>query len=299
MRKFLSCVVLCFVFAALAARADTLKLANGSTLTGDILKSDDNGLMVHAEGDTYTNIAWGRLSQETLRTISADPKIKVFADPFIEPTETERPPAQIQVNPTVRLDRPAHPSVILGVVTSPLGLFILLVIYGANLFAAYEISLVKARTPAQVMGVSAILPIIGPIIFVYLPMYVEKTPEELAEEQPFPEGEATPEQIQVVELAQAEEHKEKEKKLEPQIFPRGKYTFNKRFVETKFANFSGVPKGEALKYTMEVKTSKDQFAVDQIMQISNTDVMFDTAGRGQLTVQLADIQEIKLNPKKA
>src|SRR5579863_7018488 len=159
----------CLVFVAPAAKAETLKFTDGSTLTGDIVKPDDNGLMVHAAGDVFTNIAWARLSQDTLKELSADPKIKQFADPFIEPTETVNPAAQIQVNPTVRLERPAHPSVILGLVTSPLGLFILLVIYGANLFAAFEIALVKARAIAQVMGVAAILPIIGPIIFLYLP----------------------------------------------------------------------------------------------------------------------------------
>jgi hypothetical protein len=288
----------CFVFAALAARAETLKFTDGGTLTGEIVKPDNSGLMFHAEGDVYTNIAWARLSQDTLKEISSDPKVKDFADPFIEPSGTVNAAAPIQLNPVTRIERPAHPSLILGMVTSPLGLFILLVLYGANLFAAFEISRVKARTPAQVMGVSAILPVIGPCIFLYLPMHEEKTPEQLAEEQPFPEGEQTPEQIQVVEHARAEAGQQ-EKKLEPQIFARGKFTFNKRFVETKFANYMGVPKGEALKYAMEMKTSQGVFVVDQIMQVSATDVLLDVAGRGQLTVQLSDIQEVKLNPKKA
>lgn len=288
----------CFVSAALAVGAVTLKFTDGGSVTGDIVKPDDSGLMIHAEGDVYTNIAWARLSQDTLKEISSDPKVKAFADPFIEPTQTVNPAPPIQLNPVSRIERPEHPSLIGGIVTSPLGLLILLVLYGANLFAAFEISIVKARPAAQVMGVAAILPVIGPIIFLYLPMHVEKTPEEILAEQPFPEGEQSPEQIQVVEHAR-EASGQVEKKLEPQIFPRGKFTFNKRFIETKFAAFIGVPKGEALKYTMEVKTAKDHFIVDQIMQVSATDVLFDTAGRGQLTVPLGDIQEVKLNPKKA
>lgn len=303
MRKFLLTLFFCFISAALAFGAVTLKLTDGGTLTGDIVKPDQSGLMFHGEGDLYTNIAWARLSQDTLKDISSDPKVKAFADLFIEPTVSPAP--QIQLKPVDRIERPEHPSLIVGIVTSPLGLFLLLLIYGANLFAAFEISLVKARPAAQVMGVAAILPIIGPVIFLYLPMHVEKTPEQILEEQPFPEGEQSPEQIQIVAhgdggaAAGGAAAAPAEKKLEPQIFPRGKFTFNKRFLETKFANFIGVPKGEALKYTMEVKTSKDQFAVDQIMQISAADVLLDTAGRGQITIALADIQEIKLNPKKA
>ena len=306
MRKFLLTFVFCLVSAVLALGAVTLKFTDGGTLTGDIVKPDDSGLMFHGDGDVYTNIVWGRLSQGTLKELSAsDSKIKVFADPFIEPTMAENPPPQIPMKAVDRIERPAHPSVIGGIISSPLGLFILLVIYGANLFAAFEISIVKARPAAQVMGVSAILPIIGPSIFLYLPMHVEKTPEELLEEQPFPEGEQPPEQIQIVGHSgdagetPAAAAAPAAKKLEPQIFPRGKFTFNKRFVETKFASFIGVPKGEALKYTMEVKTSKDQYVVDQIMQVSVADVLLDTAGKGQITVALSDIQEIKLNPKKA
>ncbi len=297
MRKFLLIFGFCLVVAAWANAAQTLKLTDGSSFTGDIVKADDNGLMIHGEGDVYTNVAWARLSQDTLKEISSDPKIKVFADPFIEPSQTQNPAAQVKLVPATRIERPAHPSVIAGIVTSPLGLFILLVLYGANLFAAYEISLVKARPPAQVMGVAAILPIIGPIIFLYQPMLVVKTAEEILEEQPFPEGEAPPEQIQIVEHGTGAPPPEK--KLEPMIFPRGKFTFNKRFIETKFANFMGAPKGEALKYSMEIKTLKEQYNVDQIMQVTATDVLLDTAGRGQVTVALADIQEVKLNPKKA
>lgn len=287
----------CFVSVALAFGAVTIKFSGGGSLTGDIVKADDNGLMFHGEGDVYTNVAWARLSQDTLKEISSDPKVKVFADPFIEPVQTQNPAAKIELRPVTRIERPANPSVILGFITSPVGLFILLVLYGANLFAAYEISLVKARPPAQVMGVAAILPVIGPIIFLYLPMFVQKTEEEILAEQPFPEGEQTPEQIQIV--SHGTGAPPVEKKAEPILFPRGKFTFNKRFIETKFANYMGVPKGEALKYTMEVKTLKDHFTVDQIMQVTPTDVLLDTAGRGQITIALADIQEVKLNPKKA
>jgi len=72
-----------------------------------------------------------------------------------------------------------------------------------------------------------------------------------------------------------------------------------RIVETKFAGYIGVPKGDALKNTMELKTSKGVFTVERIAQVEATEVIFETVQSGQITVPLADIQEIKLILKPA
>jgi len=287
----------CFFAVSLASRADTVTLTDGTSLSGDILKFDGNGLMLRLPDDNYTNLEWGRFSQDSLKQLSQNPKIAQFVDPFIEPTEPERPAqAEITAKPVSRLERPAHPSLIAGFVESPVGLFILLVLYAANLVAAFEIALFKLRKPGEVMGLSAILPLIGPIIFLAMP---EKTdaPEEAApmEAVTAPSGSTQnpQEEIPIVEVTR----KTEEKKPESQIFPRGKFTFNKRFVETKFADFIGVARGDALNFTMEVKTLKEQLAVERIMQLTPAEVIFETVQRGQVTVLLTDIQEIRLNPK--
>ena len=302
MRKilFLLSLVLFVAFGALAA--ETLTLTDGATFTGEIVKTDDNGLMLRLPGDTYaaTNLLWSRLSQASLKQLVANPKIKPFAEVFIEPDASQRPAKPgIQINPVTRLTRPENPSLIGGLLGSPLGLFLLLVVYVANLYAAYEVALVRARPVAQVIGLSAVLPIIGPAVFLAMPIKVEAPPEE--KEFAAPAGTAgaaaqrTPEEIQIVE---ASWHKE-EKKPEPQIFARGKFTFNKRFVETKFAGYIGEPKGDALKFSMEVKTATQHFAVEHILQVAATDVMLETVASGQVTVALNDILEIKLIPKTA
>jgi ribosome maturation factor RimP len=48
-----------------------------------------------------------------------------------------------------------------------------------------------------------------------------------------------------------------------------------------------------------VKTASAQFAVGRIMQVSATEVIFETAQPAQVTVPLNDILEIKLTPKTA
>lgn len=284
-----------------AARAETVTMTDGSSFTGDIVKFDANGMMLRM-GDTYTNLMWGRFSQDSLKQLaSSNPKIAAAVDVFIVPEPAHHTKQkEIKVNPVKRLQHPEHPSLFGGLFGSGLGLFILLALYAANLYAAYEISIIRARPAAQVMGVSAILPVIGPVIFLWMPMKQEAhPPEELepAVAAAETEGEHVPaaEEVQVVDAS----WKAEEKKPEPQIFARGKFTFNKRFLETKFAAYIGTPKGDALKASMELKTSKGQFAVERITMVTATEAIFETTSDGQISVPFLDIQEIKLIPKTA
>ncbi len=298
MRKLLFIISFLFAVAGGVRAAETVTLTDGTTQTGDIVKFDDNGLMLRGDNDAYNNVPWGKLSQDSLKHLANNPKLKPLVEVFIEPDTAARPAkADITVNPVTRLERPTNPSLFGGLFGSPVGLFILLVLYGANLFAAYEISIVRARPAVQVLGLSAILPIIGPVVFLILPMKVEAPPEEVHFAPPAGTADAaaarTPEEIQIVEASWQKE----EKKPEPQIFARGKFTFNKRFVETKFAGFFGEPKGDALKFSMEVKTAAAHFAVDRIMRVEGTDVILETTQPAQVTVALNDILEIKLTPK--
>lgn len=273
-------------------------MTDGSSFSGDIVKFDANGLLLRM-GDNYTNLMWGRFSQESLKQLASNPKIAQLVDVFIVPDESQRPAKpEIHVKSVDRLERPANPSLFGGLLGSWLGRIILLLLYAANLYAAYEVSIIRARPAAQVMGLSAVLPLIGPIIFLWMPIKREAPPaEELEPLVPAVAGEtpAAADDIQIVDAS----WKKEEKKPETQVFARGKFTFNKRFIETKFAGFIGTHKGDALKYTMEARTPKQQFGVERIMLVSATEVIFETVQHGQVTVPLADIQEIKLIPKPA
>jgi hypothetical protein len=50
---------------------------------------------------------------------------------------------------------------------------------------------------------------------------------------------------------------------------------------------------------MELKTMKETFAVDRILQVAMTELVLETVQRKQVKVLLTDIQEIKLIPKAA
>jgi len=299
-RKLLFIFSLVLAVAGGAMAATTVTLTDGSTQAGDIVKFNDNGLMLRTAADTYTNVSWGQMSQESLKQLAENPKIRPLVEVFFEPDASARPAkAEIKTGPVTRMERPAQPSLFGGLAGSPVGLFLLLVLYAANLYAGYEISIIRARPAVQVIGLAAVLPIIGPVVFLALPMKVEAPVEEVHFAAPAGTAEAaaerTPEEIQIIEASWRTE----EKKPEAQVFARGKFTFNKRFVETKFAGFIGEPKGDALKFSMEVKTAAALFAVERIMQVAATDVIFETTQPAQVTVPLNDILEIKLTPKPA
>ena len=59
-----------------AVRADTFALADGTSLTGDVVKSGDTGIMLRMADDSYTNLSWAQFSQASLKQLSATPKIE-------------------------------------------------------------------------------------------------------------------------------------------------------------------------------------------------------------------------------
>ena len=205
---------------------------------------------------------------------------------------------------------PENPSIIGGLFHSSLGLFLLFAIYVANLYAAYEVALVRGKPLAAVLGLSAVLPIVGPVIFLSQKMGPAASEAESAEAMP-PDGgpapgspgastaaagAAAPDDIQIVSASW--QPSQEEKKLHPQVFAHGELTLNKRFIETKFANYLGEPKGDAMNYTLELKSMKETFLVESIKQVTQTEMILETA-HGQVTVPFSDIMEIKLNPKPA
>ncbi len=279
-----------------AIGAESLTLVDGATLSGDIVKFDDNGLLLRVSGEVYTNIPWGRLSQASLKQLTANPKLKPLVEVFIEPDPSQRPPPkEIKINPVTRLTIPEHPSLLGGLVGSPVGLGILLVLYLANLFAAFEVAVFRARSPGQVIGISALLPIIGPVVFLAMPMKMDAPAAAEGEGDPAGANAKPEDEIKIVDASWKQEEK---KEAKPQVFARGKFTFNKRFIETKFAGFIGTLKGEGTTFTMEVRTTKQLFPVTRIAQVTATEVIFETGQSGQVIVPFADIQEVTLTPKK-
>lgn len=289
----------------LSASAETYSLADGTALVGDIVSFDDIGVKFRMGDGSYSDrFAWTKFSQDGLKTLSNNPKIKPLVEPFIEIPPSARPQKpEVKVRDVTHLEVPPSQLLLGALFSSSVGLLALLLIYAANIYAGFEIAVVRARPKALVMGVAAALPILGPIIFLLMPVRMEATTVEVPVEgdpatfavpgQPSATGE--------MQVTAGAFHPPAASPAAGQIFQRGQFTFNRRFFETKFSGFFGVVRHGADKdMVLFVKTGRGQYQVERITRIAASDVHLEVMlgeVQQEVMVPFADIQEILLKPK--
>ena len=300
---------LCGLLAAVGA--DTFTLTDGTSVTGDVISYNDNGIVFRLDVDKYSpRVPWTKFSQDALKQLSKNPKIWPLAEPFIEtvPAMERTKKAEVKVHEVSRLELPPKQSLFGALFSSSVGLVTLMLIYAANIFAGYEIAVVRSRPIALVMGMAVVLPILGPIIFLALPVRVE--PIQAAAPQPaaaphtfaVPGGVAQPvaSGIQIVEASWQKDSPAAGPGA-PQIFQRGQFTFNRRFFETKFAGFFSMIRRESEKnLVLTVKTGRALFVVERISRIATNDMHVEIAkgaGKQEVMVSFAEIVEVQLKPK--
>lgn len=304
------------------ARADTYQLNDGTSVTGDVISFNDDGIIFRTGDDKYTDrILWTKFSQDALKLLAKNPKLKDYAEPFIE---TPPPPPrqfQVRVHGVSRLELPPKQSVIGALFSSFTGVILLLLVWAANIYAGFEIAIFRARPIGMVTGLAAVLPIVGPIIFLSMPTKVEggATEEDMqmetgappaataaahatAGQTAPPEGEAPPASGEGLHMVAA--GRQAAAALpETQVFQRGQFTFNRRFFETKFSAFFGIARHGASKdMVLVVKTPRAQHVAERITRIAANDVHFEVvagAARQEVMVPFGEIQEIQLKHKDA
>jgi hypothetical protein len=324
-------IVICGLLAG-AARADTFQLSDGSTLTGDVVSGNENGLQLRLGENSYTNVPWVQFTQDELKKFASDPslqkfKLSAFVTPFIEITAEERR-QKTDVGPLKEVPRLKHPAVSSffgAMLASPLGFFVLLLLYAAGIYAAYEVAIFRRRPRGLVCGLAAIpgLGFLSPIIFMSLPAY--KPPAEAEEVYPaetpaapaaapaytVPGTPATAPAVQSAAAAPGETHGLKLAGTpisgppptlpQPQIFQRGAFMFNRRFFETKFPGFFGMVRRDADKdMILQFKAGRGEYIADRISRISANDLHLQVR-KGQATeevmIPFTEIQEVQLKHK--
>ena len=277
----------------------SLKLIDGGTIVGRLLTFEDQAIRVAldsgSETPTYTNVAWARLSQETLRQLTANRQAARFANIFLDPPVREKvsgPEKKLRIVQPPRLDRPAGGSLF----ASPVMLVVLLLVYAANIYAGFEIGIFRQRHPAMTAAVAAVLPFIGPAIFLALPEHRQKT-EELAWEAP------PVEEAPVVEeaLAPLEEQPAQPAVPQPVVYPRGQFTFNRRFFETKFAGFLKMVPGEAERdKIIHIKSARGEYTGQRLSKIEPNE-LFLQIRKGPATedvmIPFSEIYEVTVKHK--
>jgi hypothetical protein len=314
-------------------KADTFNLTTGETLVGELLlaSANDVGIQVKVGEGDYKRVPWSSFSQDDLKKMLENPKLQAFVEPFIEVTLEERlQRTEVKTVPPPRLDLPAKQTLVGALFASSLGIFLILVLYAANLYAAYEISIYRAQSTALVCGVSAVLPLIGPIIFLAMPLKPRKSEDEQAAEAEATAGTGAPAPGQArpaptagapaavedddnpmhaqgavhpTNLHLAHEEPAKPKHPPATTYQRGQYTFNRRFFETRFPGFFGVIKRDAEKdMVLAIKSSRGEYVGTRISRIAANDLHLQVEKGGasqEVMIPFTEIQEIKHRHKDA
>ncbi len=301
-------------------RADTFQLLDGSTLTGEIiLPATADGVNIKVSQGNYQRVAWTNLTQATLQELIKDSRLAPFAEPYIEISDEERlKKTEVVIKPPPRLERPPKGSLLGALFGSSVGMVVMVLLYAANIYAGYEISLIRAYSPGMVCGIAAVAPVIGPILFLCLPTRMEAAPAAAAEETP-PGEDATPGESGAVAAAPVggtgepahagglslarPQASPASAAPAPQVFQRGQYTFNRRFIETKFVGFFGIVRRDADKdMVLQIKSVRGEFTVNRITRIAANDMHVEIrkgAATSEVSIAFAEIQEIRLKHKDA
>ena len=303
---------LCPVFGA------DYKLSNGDVYTGQAASFNDDGVIIRLDlGGFSPRVPWGKLSQETLKELVEVPEAKEFAEPYIE-IPIEEKVRQRQQKKEIRITEPPevppHTEARIGFFASmanPLGYALLGILYFANLWAALHIARWKARPVALVVGVSAIAPILGPILFALLPPADYIPPEAEAQEQApaaetgvNPMQQALPSGMQASSLGLAgggaAAPKASANPAYSQVYSRSNTTFDRRFFETKFTGFFRVAPAEPEKdLVMVVKTPKQEYVATRVSRISASEIHFQLQRGTEASVPFGEITEVSVRPKGA
>ncbi len=173
---------------------------------------------------------------------------------------------------------------------------------------------------------SAVLPLIGPIIFLCLPTLMvpveetwepdargssRKTAAADAVNPMQAEGAEHPTGLRLagtgpaddVKLGHFEGGEEKPAIPETVTFQRGQFTFNRRFLETKFAGFFGVIRRDADRdMVLVIKSSRGEYIGQRISRIAANDLHLQVQ-RGhaseEVMIPFVEIKEIRLKHKDA
>lgn len=288
--------------------AASYTLEDGTTIVGEPLLStaSDAGVKIRQGDGTYQDVSWGAFSQKDLKQFAKNERLVEFVEPFIIITaEDKAKMTEVDIKDVKRLSRPERGSVIGSLFGSGLGWFIVLLVTAANVFAGYEIAIFRARNVWMVAGLAAIpfAGFVSNIVWLSLPTYIEQEPEPTEEELAEIEMQRPEFKVPLageIEAAQAAAEGRDLSVPKDEVFARGKFTFNKRFFETRFADFFGtVRRGDHKFDYMVIKTPREHIVADRITRVTVTDVHVNAikGATGEVGVKFAELQEVRLTAR--
>ena len=300
------------VFASAFARGAIYPLSNGSSLEGEPISVNAQGVVVKLPDGTFApREGWTNFTQQALQEFAKNPKIKSFVEPFLDVDEPEDDKPKIEIKPKKidRLPRPDPTAGFSAIFSSSISLTFFLLIYVGNIYAGYEVGLFRNFPPFLVAGIAAIAPILGPIIFLCLPTRIQKSIDEISAEsmaRHVAEAEATGTAPKLT--AGSGPHREEDSpapaaaKPDIAVFQRGQTSFNRRFFETKFAGFLKTVPGEAEKdKEVYIRSARGEYVGYRLTRILPNELTMQI-NKGDATadviIPFVEIYEIQIRPRK-
>lgn len=298
--------------ATMLVRGGEFRLSNGDVVRGEPVSFNDDGMVVRLEiGGHSPRLSWSKLTQETLKELSANPQAAKFVEPFIElppvPKDKDKKKKEIVLKPVPRAERVEKPNFFASFFT-PVGLATLFVLLLANVYAGYEIARYRYRPPGLVCGLSVLFPVIAPLLFLAMP-----PPPGVDTEAAGASDTTDPAQVSAksstgplaktpmasgLSVAQADKGAAAPAAAGPQSYKRGEFTFNRRFMETKFPGLFRVVQSEADKdMVLIVRTAKEEHTAKRISRISSSEMHVQLLRGGEVSVSFGDITEVLLRHK--
>lgn len=315
------------VFEGGKVKSGKFKMKDGRVLSGEAISPKGDGVIIRYDegpdaGKFSSRFKWESFSQETLKEFLKDNRVKLFVEALIEiPPEQladmkdeafpeRRPRPTLDIKPLEGAEREFKDAGFFGALFSGKGLLLALALYGANLFAAFEIGHFRNYHFALTCGVAAVVPFIGPLVFLCLPT---RDPNKQPVETGPMSGDSSEEVMAAAEHAPSAEEAAPVY-VEPvavvaqipatQVFKRGEVAINRRFIETKFAPFFRVILGDNEKdLRLVVKSTKGEFIGNRVSKVTQTDLSLqitnDAGASIEETFPITDIFEIQIRHKDA
>jgi hypothetical protein len=293
-------------------RAETYPVVQGEPIVGEAmpLTADPRGIIFKKpDGSLTERIGWTNFTQAALKQLAATPKVKRFVEPLMEPDIEETAAKQkVEIKPkdVPKMPRP-DPKAGLGTLfTAPLFLFVAFLLYAANIYAGFEISIFRNYPPALVCGIAAVAPLLGPIIFLCIPtklnvVHEETEGQEEEQVERFTVGEAPAEAPAETAEAPAETYSSGH----PQgtVYRRGQFVFNRRFFETKLAGFLRVVPSEAEKdMVLWVRSVRGDYVAPRLTRLTSEEMVLQVR-KGDATadvpIPFQEINEVHIRHKDA
>ena len=299
-----------------------ISLTNGDIIEGTVADVDQNGIVVRRDIGGFARRAnWMQLTQQSLKKIrrlgQIDPKrykgAAAYAEPFIEPDESEmeenRPPGPVKglVQPTLP-DRVEEISKV-AAFGSVGGLGLLLAIALGSMMAGLGVAAFRESNALLAAGVSLVLPVIGPILFLVKPKVEyedEYDEDEEYEEVEAPEGATMADTGGGAVAGMMPEAKKmsfaqtgaKKSGLKPETWTRGDTRFDRSFFQNNFPNFFKTVLGETERgFALALKTGKREYVGQRIKRISGTDIHMELLNGKEQKISFSELGSVELRPK--